>query len=209
MKQETLVLFDCDGVLVDSEPVANAVLAEHLTQHGLPTSPKEALERYKGRSLQSILAMAQDALGRALPPYFLSEMQAQTYQAFEQHLRAVPGAEDLVQWVQAQGYRTCIASSGDYEKLDKTLGITGLKRYFDGRIFSAVDVVNGKPAPDLFLHASKAMDVPPQRCFVIEDSRAGVEAGVAAGMHVFAYGSFKRAASVSPVKRLSDIKDLL
>jgi HAD superfamily hydrolase (TIGR01509 family) len=207
--KDSLILFDCDGVLVDSEPVANAVLAEHLTQHGLPTSPQQALERYKGRSLKSVLAMAEDALGRSLPAHFLADMQAETFRAFEKHLRAVSGAEDLVQWVQAQGYRTCIASSGDYEKLDKTLGITGLKKYFEGRIFSAVDVENGKPAPDLFLHASEAMGTPPQRCFVIEDSGAGIAASIAAGMHVFAYGPFEKAHNVTPVKRLRDIKELL
>lgn len=207
--RDELIIFDCDGVLVDSEPIANAVLAQHLTLHGLPTTTYEAMSLYKGRSMSSVLQIAAKHLGRPLPATFLDEMQAETYRAFETQLKAVEGAEALVMWVQEQGYQTCIASSGDYEKLDTTLGITGLKRYFDGRIFSAVDVQNGKPAPDLFLHACAAMQALPQVCSVIEDSQAGVTAALAAKMRVFAYGAFDSAPSVLPISHISEVKDYL
>lgn len=206
MNEESLVIFDCDGVLVDSEPIANAIFAEHLTDLGLPTTLEQAMERYKGRSMASCLDMVAQALGKPVPGTFLDDLQAETYKAFERDLQPIDGAEDLVTWVQAKGYKTCIASSGDYEKLGITLGITGLGRFFEGRIFSAKDVTNGKPAPDLFLHACNQVSGVPGRSYVIEDSPAGVTAARAAGMQVFAFGTFDEEPGTVPVKVLSDIK---
>lgn len=205
----TLVIFDCDGVLVDSEPVANAILAAHVSRMGISTTPQQALVRYKGRSMASVLAMIEDELGSALPTDFLDKVQIDTFSAFYSSLKAVVGAEALVQWVQGQGYKTCIASSGDYEKLDMTLGITGLKHYFEGRIFSSMDVENGKPAPDLFLHACKQMGGTPADTYVIEDSQAGVDAAIAAKMKVFAFGDFERTQDITPVSHLSQVIDAL
>ncbi|MEM6683222.1 MAG: HAD family phosphatase [Pseudomonadota bacterium] len=209
MSADQLIIFDCDGVLVDSEPIANAVFAQHLTAIGLPTTPAQAIERFKGRSLKSALEMVAQDLGRPVPATFLDEMQAQTYRQFRTQLNAVDGAEDLVKWAQGQGFRTCIASSGDYEKMDVTLGLTGLKRYFEGRIFSSLEVKRGKPAPDLFLYAAQKMGVLPAKCTVIEDSQAGVDAALAAGMRVFAYGDFPAAPGVVPVSRLLEIRAAL
>lgn len=206
MNAETLIIFDCDGVLVDSEPIANTVFARHLTDLGLPTTLEQAMERYKGRSMTSCMEMIVEAMGKPVPSTFLDDMQAETYKAFENQLQPIDGAEDLVKWVQGQGYKTCIASSGDYEKLGITLGLTGLGQYFGGRIFSAKDVRNGKPAPDLFLHACTQMGGAPQNSYVIEDSPAGVKAARAAGMQVFAYGAFDAGEGVTPISHISDIK---
>jgi len=204
-----LIIFDCDGVLVDSEPIANTVFAQYLTDLGLPTTPEEAIMRFKGRSLTSAMEMVAQDLSRPVPETFLDDMQAETYRLFETQLKAVQGAEEIVQWVQGQGYKTCIASSGDYEKMNVTLGITGLKAYFEGRIFSSIEVKRGKPAPDLFVYAAAQMGVSTDQATVIEDSQAGVDAALAAGMKVFAYGDFQAQDGVIPVQSLGEIKSYL
>ncbi|MEO0411318.1 MAG: HAD family hydrolase [Pseudomonadota bacterium] len=204
-----LIIFDCDGVLVDSEGIANAVTAEWLTNVGLATTADEAIERYKGLSMASILAKSEAALGTPLPLDFLDTLQAETFARFERELKPIEGAEALIEWVQAKGYQTCIASSGSFGKMDVTLAITGLKHYFSGKIFSATQVMRGKPEPDLFLYACKEMGAEPQHAIVIEDSQAGVEAALAAKMRVFAYGDFQTQPGVTPVQSLSEIPSLL
>lgn len=204
-----LIIFDCDGVLVDSESIANQVTAEWLTAVGLPTTAQEAIERYKGLSMASILARCEAELGKPLPADFLETLQAETYARFKADLKPVDGAEALVKWAQAQGYKTCIASSGSFDKMDVTLGITGLKTLFEDRVFSSEQVARGKPHPDLFLYACKQMGETPDKSVVIEDSQAGVEAALAAKMRVFAYGNFQAERGVVRVKSLSQIPDLL
>ena len=187
-RRDVLVIFDCDGVLVDSEPLANASLSRALRAQGLDWSVEETMRRLMGRSLKSCVEIVEAELGRALPDDFLESMQAVTYRSFrEAPLQPVPGVRDAVLAVQQAGLATCVASSGAQEKMRFTLGLTGLWDLFEGRIFSASEVPRGKPFPDLFLHAAIRMDVQPFACTVVEDSVPGVQAARSAGMRVLAY----------------------
>lgn len=183
-----LVIFDCDGVLVDSEPLACASFSRALKAQGLDWSVEETMRRLMGLSLKTSLEICEAELGRELPGDFLEKMQAVTYQTFrDAPLQAVAGVKDAVTALQAAGLDTCVASSGAPEKMRFTLGLTGLWDLFDGRIFSASQVPRGKPFPDLFLHAAISMNVQPFDCVVVEDSLPGVQAARAAGMKALAY----------------------
>jgi len=183
-----LVIFDCDGVLVDSEPLANASFSRALRAHGLDWSVEETMRRLMGRSLKSCVEICEAEIGRKLPDDFVEKMQAVTYQSFrDAPLQPVAGVKDAILAVQKAGLETCVASSGSPDKMRFTLGLTGLWDLFDGRIFSASQVPRGKPFPDLFLHAAIAMDVQPFECTVVEDAVPGVQAARAAGMRALAY----------------------
>ena len=183
-----LVIFDCDGVLVDSEPLANASFSRAIRAQGLDWSPQEVLRRLMGLSLKSGVEACEAELGRKLPDDFVEKMQVITYQMFrDAPLQAIAGVKEAVLALHAAGAATCVASSGAPEKMRFTLGLTGLWDLFDGRIFSASQVPRGKPFPDLFLHAALGMNVQPFECTVIEDSEPGVTAARAAGMRVLAY----------------------
>jgi len=182
-----LVIFDCDGVLVDSEAIANATLAAALTEWGCPITGPEARRRWVGRSMKTVGEDLKVELGEALPADWLEQIEARDYAIFRERLRAVPGAREAVLAVQAAGIPTCVASSGSLDKMAVTLGVTGLAPLFTGRIFSSRQVARGKPSPDLFLFAAKQMGIDPAGCVVIEDSPAGVTGAVAAGMRVFGY----------------------
>jgi HAD superfamily hydrolase (TIGR01509 family) len=183
-----LVIFDCDGVLVDTEPLANASLSRALRAQGLDWSPEETIRRLMGLSLKSCVEICEAELGRKLPDDFLDTMQAYTYQSFrDAPLQPIPGVREAIVALQKGGYDTCVASSGSPEKMRFTLGLTGLWDLFDGRIFSASQVPRGKPFPDLFLHAALSMNVQPFDCVVVEDSVPGVRAARSAGMRALAY----------------------
>ena len=183
-----LAIFDCDGVLVDSEPIANASFSRALRAQGLDWTVEETMRRLMGRSLKSCVEICEAELGRKLPDDFLEKMQAVTYQNFrDAPLRPMPGVKEAVLALQKQGVATCVASSGSPEKMRFTLGLTGLWDAFEGRIFSASQVPRGKPFPDLFLHAAIGMNVQPFECTVVEDSVPGIEAACAAGMRALAY----------------------
>jgi HAD superfamily hydrolase (TIGR01509 family) len=183
-----LVIFDCDGVLVDSEPLANASFSRALKAQGLDWSVEETMRRLMGRSLKSCFEICEAELGRKLPDDFLEKMQAVTYQSFrDAPLMAVVGVKEAVAALQAAGVDTCVASSGALEKMRFTLGLTGLWDLFEGRIFSSSQVPRGKPFPDLFLHAAIEMNVQPFACIVVEDSVPGIQAARSAGMRVLAY----------------------
>jgi HAD superfamily hydrolase (TIGR01509 family) len=184
-----LVIFDCDGVLVDSEPISNRILAEHLTALGVPTTPAQSVERYMGGSVASMLADVERRLGRAAPANFGADYRRACFAAFDEELEAVDGIRTVLDALDATTTRTCVASSGEHERIRHTLGLTGLLERFEGRIFSATDVARGKPAPDLFEHAAAEMGADPRRCAVVEDSPKGVAAARAAGMAVFAYAA--------------------
>ena len=183
-----LVIFDCDGVLVDSEPLACASFSRAIKAEGLDWSVEETMRRLMGRSLKSCVEICETELGRKLPDDFVETMQAVTYQTFrDAPLQAVAGVKDAIVALQKAGLDTCVASSGAPEKMRFTLGLTGLWDLFDGRIYSASQVPRGKPFPDLFLHAALDMNVQPYDCVVIEDSVPGVQAARSAGMRVLAY----------------------
>ena len=183
-----LVIFDCDGVLVDSEPLANASFSRALKAEGLDWSPEETIRRLMGLSLKSCIEICEAELGRKLPDDFLEKMQTFTYQSFrDAPLQPIAGVKEAIVALQQAGCDTCVASSGSPEKMRFTLGLTGLWDLFDGRIFSASQVSRGKPFPDLFLHAAITMNVQPFDCVVVEDSVPGVQAARSAGMKALAY----------------------
>jgi HAD superfamily hydrolase (TIGR01509 family) len=179
-----LVIFDCDGVLVDSERLAVRVEAAVLAELGWPLSQAEVVERFMGRS-QAFMAQAiLDRLGRRLPDDWQDRLDRRYRAAFDAELAPVDG---IVEALDRIATPTCVASSGSHEMLRHTLGLTGLYQRFEGRIFSASEVAEGKPAPDLFLHAPARLGAEPAACAVVEDSRYGVEAARAAGMRAFGY----------------------
>jgi len=183
-----LIIFDCDGVLVDSEPLSNSVFVELLSEIGLPMTLKECTNLFVGRSTQTNLKTIEHKLGRPLPAEFLSKLQTKASEAFDKYLRPIPGIETALAAISTP---VCVASGSEPEVIRKNLALTGLLTRFEGKIFSAAHVSQGKPAPDLFLHAAQAMKVKPCDCVVIEDSVPGVKAGQAAEMTVLGYvGTF-------------------
>ncbi|MCW5747534.1 MAG: HAD family phosphatase [Alphaproteobacteria bacterium] len=183
-----LIIFDCDGVLVDTEPVANRCFSAAVNREGLDWDVPETMRRLMGRSLKSCVAIVEAELGRALPPDFVERLQAETYAAFQrERVGAVPGVAAAIDALEAAGHRTCVASSGEIAKMRLTLGGAGLWERFAGRIFSATEVARGKPFPDLFLRAAREMAEAPAACVVIEDAPAGTQAAIAAGMRALCY----------------------
>jgi HAD superfamily hydrolase (TIGR01509 family) len=189
-----LIIFDCDGVLVDSEPISIRVDAVVLAELGLHLSDQEIIDRYVGRS-PSVMRQAIEAhLGHPLPEDWVARSRPRYTEAFERELQPIDGIEEALDGISAA---TCVASSSEPDELAFKLTLTGLYERFAGRIFSAVEVPNGKPAPDLFLHAAQQMGVNPGGCAVVEDSQYGVQAARAAGMEAFGY-----AGSVTPARML-------
>ena len=181
-----LVIFDCDGVLVDSERLAVRVESALLTELGWPLTEADVLERFVGRSDAYMLAEIERELGRPVPEW-TDEYLARLHDAFHRELEAVEGIAAALDALEDAGLGTCVASSGTHDKMRLTLGRTGLLERFEGRIHSVTEVERGKPEPDLFLHAAAVRDVPPARCAVVEDSRSGVQAARAAGMRAFGF----------------------
>ncbi|MCT4357894.1 HAD family hydrolase [Streptomyces sp. Je 1-79] len=183
-----LVLFDNDGVLVDSEPISNSLLAGYLTELGHPTSYEESLRDYMGSAMHRVHELVLERTGQRLPADFDATFHARVFAAFERELEAVAGVRDVLKQLVDDGVPYCVASSGSHERIRVGHRKTGLDGWFrDENVFSAEDVGKGKPAPDLFLHAAARMGVPPERCVVVEDSRLGVEAALAAGMDVYGF----------------------
>jgi HAD superfamily hydrolase (TIGR01509 family) len=207
---ECLVLFDCDGVLVDSERLAVAIDVRAIGSLGWPITEAEVIELFLGRSEADIFAMVQQRLGRTLPSDWDESWTSEFRRVFDEELEAVPGVTEAIKAVAAEGFQTCVASSGSTEKMRRTLGKTGLWDFFDGRIYSAAQVDRGKPEPDLFLYAAQQVGVRPSRCVVVEDSRYGVAAARAAGMKVIGFaGGITPAAQLAAADLvLTDMSDL-
>ncbi len=182
MSRFDLVIFDCDGVLVDSEWIAIRTEAQILTELGWPMSETEVIERFVGRSSRYMQTVIEERLGR--PIDWRSEFERRVRDVCERELEPVDGVIAMLDEITLA---SCVASSSGHRMLDFKLSLTGLAERFAGRIYSADDVAHGKPDPAVFLFAAASMGVAPDRCAVIEDSVSGVEAGVAAGMTVFAY----------------------
>lgn len=183
-----LVIFDNDGVLVDSERLANTVLARLLTGYGHPVSMDQCVERFMGGTLERVRSAVEGELGSALPAEFEDRYHRDLFAAFDASLQAVDGVAQVLDHLSEQGVPFCVASSGTHERIRTSLGKAGLLGYFpDDRRFSAEDVERGKPAPDLFLHAAQSVGVAPGHCAIIEDSPSGVRAGKAAGGSVVGF----------------------
>jgi HAD superfamily hydrolase (TIGR01509 family) len=182
-----LIIFDCDGVLVDSEPIANKILRDALSKNGLEMTTEKVIQKFVGRSMSSVISMSEELLGKKLPHNFLKVLQVQTFLAFKKNLKAIHKVESVIIELKRYDTKICIASSGSFDKINYTLGLTGLRHYFDDYIFNSSQVPRGKPYPDIYLYAADQMEVEPAKCLVIEDSLPGVQGAVAAGMEVIAY----------------------
>lgn len=179
-----LVIFDCDGVLIDSEPIANRVFAEQLSLVGLSITVDEVMQKFLGKTRSGCLSLAGELLGRALPESFARAWDTALFAALSNEVKAIDGVAELLRDIKLP---YCVATNSTHERMRVALRAAGLATLFEGRMFSAADVPHPKPAPDLFLHAAKSLGAAPARCAVIEDSATGVRAAVAAGMTVFGY----------------------
>ncbi|WP_456618497.1 MULTISPECIES: HAD family hydrolase [unclassified Bradyrhizobium] len=179
-----LIIFDCDGVLVDSEVISCRAHADVLSRHGYPITSEQVFERFLGRSTRQANLEIESELGRKLPEAYHGDLQDELFRSFEADLEAIRGIHDVLDIVTQ---RVCVASSGSHQRMRVSLGSTALHERLAPNIFSASQVRNGKPAPDLFLFAANEMGVPPERCVVIEDSLAGIAGARAAGMTVFGF----------------------
>ena len=196
MDRPDLVIFDNDGVLVDSERLANGILADLLTEAGLPYTLEQAVHEFMGGTLARVRASAEPRLGHPLPADFEERYHARLFEGFAR-LEPVAGVPEVLDALDQAGTPYCVASSGTHERIRTALTSVGLYQRFEGRVFSAQDVEHGKPAPDLFLHAAGSIGTDPARCVVVEDSPLGVEAARAAGMNVIGY------AGMTPAERLA------
>lgn len=184
MDDVELVIFDCDGTLVDSEPLMLRVMIDETAALGMPRERAPSFAEMEGQSMAASLALFEARLGRPLPAGFESHVRTCMARVFRQELREIPGAGTVLE---ALTLPCCVASNGPRHKIELVLGLTGLLPRVQDRIFSAVEVGSYKPEPGLFLHAARALQADPGRCVVVEDSLAGLRAGLAAGMRVFAY----------------------
>ena len=179
-----LAIFDCDGVLVDSEIISSRLMAEALSREGYAVSPQDCRDRYTGISIRSLISMVEKDWGRKLPTDFEETVRAHDLEVFARELKAVPGVSDALRRIDIP---VCVASSGVPKKIENSLRVTGLTEFFEPHLFSATMVANGKPAPDLFLYAARQMGVEPERCCVIEDAEAGIRGALDAGMQVMGF----------------------
>jgi len=178
------ILFDCDGTLVDSETLTTEILVDFAGEHGVALDRAQALAEYAGGKMADVVRDLERRLGAALPERFVPEFRARMAEVFRARLRPIDGASTLLEAIELP---CCVVSSGPREKIELSLSLTGLRRFFDDRIFSSYEVGTWKPEPGIFLHAAERQGVDPTRCAVVEDSLPGIRAGLAAGMQVFAF----------------------
>ena len=198
-----LIIFDCDGVLVDTETLANQILYQKLIGKGMPISEKEMTQLFLGLSFTDIQHLVTQHFNIMPEPGFWMAVQQETYTAFRSHLKPDPETFALLN---ALSLPYCVASSGSHEKMLLSLGLTGLLPLFENNLFSATQVANGKPAPDLFLLAADHFAVKPEHCLVIEDSLTGCRAAQAAGMQLLVYN---RSTSATYPDVICDLQSLL
>ena len=182
-----LVIFDCDGVLVDTETINNEVISQLLNEAGLEMSPEEVARRTTGLAYSEMWEMFEDEVPGSLPVDIEEQQLTLESERFRKELLPIPGVVETVRCLGAAGIPMCVASNGTREKMVVTLEVTGLAGYFGDKFYGVNQVVHGKPAPDIYLLAAQKMGVPPSRCVVIEDSYPGAQAGLAAGMTVLGY----------------------
>ena len=179
-----LVIFDCDGVLVDSESITMRTLIDACEPHGLTLDLSEAMHLFRGGHWGMVIEEIESRLGHAVPDTFTDDFRSALFRALDEHVEPVPGIKDVLGDLP---YRCCVASNGPRAKMATTLRKIGLLDYFEDRIYSAYDIDVFKPNPDLFLHAAREMGATPERCAVIEDSSNGIRAARAANMRAIAY----------------------
>ncbi len=208
-----LVIFDCDGVLVDSEPITNRILAEDLTRHGLPISTEQCIELFVGGTIAGVFEEAKHR-GADLPDDWVARIYDRMFAALEVEVEAIPGVSAVLDCLDDAGIPYCVASNGPVIKMRVTLGRVGLWNRVTGRMFSAHDVGIAKPDPGLFLHAADQLGVAPTDCAVIEDSASGARAAAAADMTCFGFtrdtpAEKLRAHGAYPFEDMADLPGLL
>jgi HAD superfamily hydrolase (TIGR01509 family) len=176
---DAMVIFDCNGVLVDSEPLATSIVSQEFMRAGFNLTPDIVARYFTGRRPADMFAEVEIAAGRKLPAGFAATVASATLRRFRAELRATAHMAQALSWLRGP---KCVASSSSFDRIRVSLESTDLIRYFDPYLFSATEVRDGKPSPDLFLYAAGKMHVEPRHCIVVEDSSVGVAAGVAAGM---------------------------
>jgi len=186
-----LVIFDCDGVLVDSEPISNRILAADITAAGWPMTTAECIERFKGARLTVVQAIIEEKVGTPLGDTWLDEHYERIFAAFRKDIRPIPDAPAVLQKLSSRQIPFCVASQGPVRKMQITLVATGIWPLVEGHVYSATMVERPKPAPDLFLYAAATEGFPPGECTVVEDSATGVKAAVAAQMNVVGFAADK------------------
>jgi HAD superfamily hydrolase (TIGR01509 family) len=209
-----LVIFDCDGVLVDSEPIVNRVERELLASWGAELSEREVRALFKGRVFADVARLIEQRVPRPPPEDWIYVLAMETARAFRAQLREVPGVRAVIEQCRAGGVPVCVASQSSLPRVRLSLEVCGLDRLFGEHVFTASMVARPKPAPDLFLHAARTLAVPPSECAVVEDSPSGVAAAVAAGMRVLGYAADEdagalRAAGAVTFTRMSELPALL
>lgn len=210
-----LVIFDCDGVLVDSEPIANEVAAEWITSLGWPMDTHEARARFLGLSDGAMFALIEEKIGRPITSDELARKRVKLSMRFQADLSAVPGVKSLVEALANRAFPMAVASSGERVKILANLAQVGLLQFFGDQISSATEVVEAKPAPDVYLLAAKKAGFTPSACLAIEDSPNGVLAAVRAGMAVigFAYetpaSELVAAGAHHVCQTMAEVEDLL
>ena len=193
MARFDLVIFDCDGVVVDSERIVFDVFGAFIRSLGVHLTEAETREQFLGRTLAACVTIVERLSGKPVPPEAVVEYIAERDRVLRERVRPVDGIREVLEELTIP---FCIASSGGYDKMGITLGATGLMPLFEGRLFSATEVPRGKPAPDIFLFAAERMGMKPQRTVVVEDTVSGVRAGCAAGMTVLGYVDLTPAAKL-------------
>ncbi|MEM6624407.1 MAG: HAD-IA family hydrolase [Pseudomonadota bacterium] len=181
-----LVILDCDGVLVDSEPITNRLVAEEMTAHGLPLTTEQAIEMFVGGTIRTVFERGR-AAGATLPDGWVEYFYDKMIGALDAEITAIAGIHQALDALDGAGYRTCVASNGPMRKMQATLAKTGLWDRLEGRIYSAHEVGVAKPDPGLFLHAASAQGATPGQCVVVEDSASGARAAQAASIPYLGY----------------------
>lgn len=181
-----LIIFDCDGILVDSEPIFNRVLHQYLQDQGASLSYAEIVTLFTGKNRFAVEDHMK-TLGLNLPSDWSNGFYERAISILSETVEPIPWIETALEHLRTCGFALCVASNGLHAKMIATLGKTNLLRFFDDKLYSSYDVGAGKPAPDVFLHAAKIHGVSPANCVVIEDSPSGFQAAQAAGMRCFAY----------------------
>lgn len=208
-----MVIFDCDGVLVESEAISSRVLTDYLRETGLRVSREEVDARFMAPRLKDVVVEIEAAVGRKLGAAWIAEFEKRRAKIFETQLLPIPGAGDAVSILLNRGFRVCVATQGRLETTHRKLALVGLSESFPSdAVFSADEVPHGKPHPGVFLHAAGSLGIEPERCVVVEDSADGVKAALCAGMDVFHYqndSSIADGVGATTLLSLGDLPGLL
>lgn len=183
------IIFDCDGVLVDTEKIGNGILLAMAQEHGFEMELEDAYRHFNGRNLNDCFRHIEEAINQKLPENFESEYREKSFEAFKTQVKPMEGVLDFIENIEKLKIPYCVASSGPVEKIRLNLGIAGLLDKFENKLFSSYQIKSWKPEPGIFLHAAKEMGFDVKDCIVLEDSKAGVKAGISGGFQVYGFAN--------------------